>query len=356
LAQLIRTFCFIRHQEILIKQQVNKMGNLLSKVGKIAVISALCVLFVTAAFPQTGPGTGNIRMRDAMDYEGDDKADFTVFRPSNNVWYINKSNGSGAIITQWGLAGQDFMTPGDYDGDGKGDISVFRDTNGVWYRLNSSNGTFAAVQWGLTDDEPVARDYDGDGKTDVAVVRRSGGAAIWYILRSSDSGFTAVQWGIQTDFSAPGDYDGDGKFDLGVQRPGATPTSQAVFYVLKSSDGGVLTVAWGLSNDLVVPGDYDGDGKTDFSVVREGATPTTNLVWYVLRSSDGGLIAISFGLTGSDLNAQNDYDGDGRTDIAVWRDSGGIFYYLTSASNFTVFNGFQWGAANDYPVASFDTH
>ena len=109
-----------------------------------------------------------------------------------------------------------------------------------------------------------------------------------------------------------------------------------------------------MSNDLVVPGDYDGDGKTDPAVVREGATPTSNLVWYYLKSTDGTLGAVSFGITGSDLTAQNDYDGDGKCDVAVWRDSDGSFYILRSSNN--TLSVVQWGTANDFPVAAYDTH
>ncbi len=253
----------------------------------------------------------------------------------------------GFTFQQFGLSNSDYMTPGDFDGDGKGDIAVWRDSDGVWYWLNSADSTFQAVQFGTAGDEPIARDYDGDGKTDHAIVRRSNGSMIWYILRSSDLGFSSAPFGLSTDFTAPGDYDGDGKFDLAIQRPGATAASQATFYVQKSSDSDYIIAQWGLSNDLVVPGDYDGDGKTDFAVVREGALPTDNLVWYILKSSDGGFDFRVFGLTGSDIFTQNDYDGDGKTDVAVWRNTTGQFY-ITRSTDFGVTQA-QWGQAGDFP-------
>ena len=111
---------------------------------------------------------------------------------------------------------------------------------------------------------------------------------------------------------------------------------------------------WGLTNDLVVPGDYDGDGKTDIAVVREGATDGSPLAWYIRRSSDGQLIGRFFGVTSTDFNAQNDYDGDGKTDIAVWRDTTGTFYVLRSTDGGLY--GVNWGAPGDNPIAGYDTH
>src|SRR5437762_9630962 len=156
--------------------------------GKPALFAVFILLLIPAAFSQ-------LSLRNAVDYDGDHKADFTIFRPSNAIWYINKSGG-GFIVQQFGISNEDFMTPGDYDGDGKGDIAVWRDTSGIWFRLNSSNNTFFASQFGQTGDEPVARDYDGDGKTDLAVVRRTNGQMIWYILRSSDGVFQGIQFGL----------------------------------------------------------------------------------------------------------------------------------------------------------------
>ncbi|MEO7659448.1 MAG: hypothetical protein ABIV48_07525, partial [Pyrinomonadaceae bacterium] len=73
----------------------------------------------------------------------------------------------------------------------------------------------------------------------------------------------------------------------------------------------------------------------------------------VLKSS-GGTMVDFFGRTGSDLNVQNDYDGDGKTDIAVWRDTEGVFYVKNSQTG--AVRTAAWGLPNDYPVASYDTH
>lgn len=84
-------------------------------------------------------------------------------------------------------------TPFDFDGDGKADVSLFRPTEGIWYLLQSTNG-FTAFQFGLTDDKPTPADYDGDGKTDAAVFRNG----VWYILKSA-GGTSIIQFGLTND-------------------------------------------------------------------------------------------------------------------------------------------------------------
>jgi len=319
------------------------MRNFLAACGKYTLSAAFVFVLGISAFAQVG-------LRDAIDGDNDNKADYTIFRPSNNTWYILNS---GGIRTQmFGVFTDDFLTPGDYDGDGKGDIAVWREATGVWYRLNSATTTFTTHNWGQSGDEPVARDYDGDGRTDLAVVRRSNGVMTWYLFFSSNNGFEARQFGVTNDFVAPGDYDGDGKYDLAVQRPGASPTSAGTFFIQNASGYNVVT--WGQSNDLIVPGDYDGDGKTDIAVVREGTASDPSLVWLVRRSSDGSLLQQTWGVTSTDLNAQNDYDGDGKTDFAIWRNTDGRFYVYNAVNG--AISVVAWGAPNDFPVAGYDTH
>ena len=91
--------------------------------------------------------------------------------------------------------------------------------------------------------------------------------------------------------------------------------------------------------------DFDGDGRTDIAVYRSGA-------WYILRSSDSGTTAVGFGGAAQDIPVPADYDGDGRTDIAVYRS--GAWYILRSSDSGTTAVGFG-GAAQDIPVpADYD--
>jgi hypothetical protein len=166
-------------------------------------------------------------------------------------------------------------------------------------------------------------DFDGDGRSDIAVIRFSGDNTqfTWFILQSRD-GFAAKIWGYQypdvsglNDGPTSGDFDGDGKWDVTVRRAGSSMPNM-FWFVLNSHDDSMTAQHWGLASDRLVPQDYDGDGKTDFAVYRNGW-------WYVLRSSDGQFQAEKFG-TSNDLPFQGgDYDGDGKDDMAVVRIEGG---------------------------------
>jgi hypothetical protein len=117
------------------------------------------------------------------------------------------------------------------------------------------------------------------------------------------------------------DYDGDGKTDYSVLRfPSVAPPGVAqITYWNKNSSGGVQIVNWGDANtDYPTPGDYDGDGKTDVAVYRAGATAGAQSTFYILRSSDSTFSFVSFGLNGDQVVAR-DFDGDGKTDPTIFR-------------------------------------
>lgn len=330
----------------------------------------LIVLFVLGITPVDA----QLTLRSAVDIDENGRADFIFYRPSEKKWHVYKNgdcSGNCASVhnIKGNLPDDDIITPGDFDGDGKGDFAVWRRTTGWWYWLGSITGTLFEVQFGAAGDEPVARDYDGDGKTDLAFVRRQPGMLVWHVRKSINGQEISTHWGLPTDFAAPGDHDGDGKFDYTIQRIGPMPSAISTFYTLRSSDGAWQVVDLGSGDDRAVPGDYDGDGKTDYAVVREWNTGNANLLWSIRKSTDGGLLQFTYGLTcrndepitACDANlVQNDYDGDGKTDPAIWRTTfaseTGTFYYLSSDSDYKTSYDFQWGVNYDYPVASYDSH
>ncbi len=130
------------------------------------------------------------------------------------------------------------------------------------------------------------------------------------------------------------DFDGDNKADMSVFRP-ATGT-----WFINQSQNGFTGVIFGMENDRIAPADYDGDGRTDIAVYRAG-------MWYLQRSTLG-FTGIMFG-EANDIPMPADYDGDNKADIAVFRPATGTWYIQQSTAGFTAIT---FGQAGDKPVAA----
>jgi hypothetical protein len=306
-----------------------------------------------------------VKVQHIVDFDGDGKTDYSVIRnlgtdETGQAEWWNATNATGAVsVVDWGLAGDSF-TPVDFDGDHKTDIAVWRGGaagNSFFYILQSMTNTVRIVNFGQDgDNASVVGDYDGDGKADPAVYR-PGPQSTWFYLGSlnnPNNNITYVPWGVDSDFPAPGDYDGDGKNDFCIQRDDGN--GNGIFW-LATAAGTPPSVTWfGLPGDLIVPGDYDGDGKTDFATVRGIVNGSTfNWQWYWMSSSTGQVNSRVFGLAPDDLQVQGDYDGDGLTDVAIWRPGPPSFFsVLRSSDNMVV--TYRWGLPDDVPAAGYNTH
>ncbi|MFN6963513.1 MAG: FG-GAP-like repeat-containing protein [Pyrinomonadaceae bacterium] len=96
---------------------------------------------------------------------------------------------------------------------------------------------------------------------------------------------------------------------------------------------------WPPSSGVRAVGDFDGDSRSDIAVWRPGTG-----VWYLSRSTSG-IASFQFGQAG-DTAVPADYDGDGRTDAAVYR--GGTWHRLMSSTG--TYSAAQFGVATDTAV------
>jgi uncharacterized delta-60 repeat protein len=271
-------------------------------------------------------------LRTRFDFDGDGKADISIFRPAVGEWWLNRSLSGQTVAAQFG-AGADKITPADFTGDGKTDIAVWRPSTGEWFVLRSEDGSFYSLPFGTAGDIPAPSDYDGDGRSDPAVFRPA--TATWFISLTS-GGTSIVQFGASGDNPVVADYDGDGQSDIAIFRP-----SVGEWWYRRSSDGQVGALQFGASTDKPVPGDYTGDGRADIAFFR----PDTGF-WFILRSENNSYFSFPFGANG-DILTPGDYDGDGKFDAAVYRPATATWYINRTTAGILITN---FGATGDVPV------
>ncbi|MBA3335107.1 MAG: VCBS repeat-containing protein [Acidobacteria bacterium] len=272
----------------------------------------------------------------------------------------------------------DFVVPEDYTGTTRAEPTVWRDSNGVFFVAQTPVGTGGvtverAVQWGAPDDNPRAiGDYDGDGKTDYTVVRTVGTNFIWYIMSSSTGAMRAIPFGssvgLPTDgtgftFFPGADFTGDGRDELIFATTDEDQTRVTYFIGDAVTGAGVLTRNFGVfaSDISLPPDDYTGDGRADFVAVRQTGGNTLPATWFILNVATNTFTSTPFGIADrgfaiNDRPVRGDYDGDRIHDIAVFRQSNQTFYWINSSSPGTIGSQRMPASANGRPLADLDNY
>ena len=218
-----------------------------------------------------------------------------------------------------------------------------------WAGLTARGATTNVIILGNASDKFVPEDYDGDGRTDPAYWRGGAEGAAGFVHLSSATGTLVTNILGQTgdDPSVVADYDGDHRADFALYRPGASAGQTSTwFFILSGGDGQASSIRWGLNGDYPCPGDYDGDGRANLTVQHDAG----GVGAFHIRAEDGTTNIVLHSLP-SDRVAPGDYDGDGRTDIATIRGIGGNWTWIIRlSSNGTTFSNAFGASATDFAI------
>jgi len=225
-------------------------------------------------------------------------------RVQNNINYHQPSHQQQFQENEWSYSpgwqsvSTDVPLTGDFNGDGLMDIAVYRSSVNKWFVALSTGGGFgygtATISWGESTDIPLVGDFDGDGKDDIAMYKTNGD---FYVALSTSNDTTvsfnmipaALLYLPHAKIGTPmtGDFNGAGKNDLLID-------SLAHWYMYKSLgtygfayDSTFSNYSWGKVGDKPLVGDFNGDHRSDIAVYR---TTAGYGEWFVSTSTPTGIV------------------------------------------------------------------
>ena len=207
--------------------------------------------------------------------------------------------------------------------------------NGTWtLRLTDGcaqdTGAISAATLDITTGTPPVVgdanvDFDGDGKTDFVVAR----GTTTPLAENTAPSEASLRRNIDSREETKG--------KVSREKSENVLAPPIYWYTYFSSNGSNSVGQLGdAATDFITPEDFDGDGKDDLAVWTEGAATVAN--FKILQSTTNTVRVEFFGQTGDDPAVVGDYDGDNKADPAVYRcpgiaDPDGQCYFFYRGSN-----------------------
>jgi RHS repeat-associated protein len=314
------------------------------------------------------------------DFNGDGLTDF--ISEAGNIWTLCKSTGVAFNCTTLLRSGQtndippvptssniNYTLSGDFDGDGRIDVAFYlgRDistyvsiwrvclSTGVGFNCTGPYNGPAEGNDSLGPNGKVVGDFNGDGRADIAGYGYfNSNTNNWQVAFSNFSsgstssvGFSMGPLNTPAVFSFPyksivADLNGDGLADLVAAEENQGEANRSKWYVCLSKGDGTFSCSYWpgrwYQNVFSVMGDFNGDGRTDI------AEYITNSGWNVCQSTgvsftcqNWGSAVPSAGDTTNyyQFNLAGDFDGNGKTDIAIFQGSPSVNWRVIGATGAT---------------------
>ncbi len=308
------------------------------------------------------------------DFNGDGKDDIIAFVRSTqsgdaegNAWVslsTGSSFGPAQVWHDWFCVGEEICGVGDFNGDGKDDIIAFvRSTQGgdaegnAWVSLSTGSSFDPAQVWHDSfcygEEVCLVGDFNGDGKDDIAALvgnakTGEGQDDVWVALSTGTSFGTSSLWqGLFPCDSAErcmvGDFNGDGKDDLlTIQDMGksrgttfvalsfGTRFDNATVWANPDQDTREAYCSFADPKEVCKVADFDGDGRTDIAMfIRDARNDFPNYVFvgystggpYLKNENTGFWGPIgrhNLMCVGNEVCAVGDVNGDHHADIMAF--------------------------------------
>lgn len=268
------------------------------------------------------------------------------FTQSNFNPYYNANN---SALNYIGSKGHYFQV-GDFNGDGRSDLMTYIGASGSntypairfggstnWVPINNTGVSYPTISWGIyewhTCDKIIVMDFDGDGKDDLMQIRDN----TCNILSFNEQGNIKVlhNAGFPTKWHLLyfGDFNGDRKVDLLTR---TDPNNNFAPWKMAISTGtGFIESNWSFNTqpnvnqayfeNQIMINDYNGDGKSDIAHARNTGSTSVIDLYYSKGITAGGATSTNFNFqqhsfskyicTDPNFILHFDSDGDGRVDI-----------------------------------------